>query len=141
MALQPLIYDFGTEMYEYTAPQKNILDKQHVLIVKHIKHTKKFDYYRGAMKMINEDGTQGEAVGAHRFLSGKANDWSGWKCYMGVEQIIVDMNRDIFKGWCRVGGKIGNIFEDFEVPKTPVICNKTMCHCNFDIMCTKERVM
>jgi organic radical activating enzyme len=140
MALQPLIYDFGEVMYEYTESQQNIFDKQHELIVKHIKYDKSFDYYRGAMKMVAEDNTE-ITSSAHRFLSEKTNDWSGWKCYVGVEQIIVDLSGDVFRGWCRVGGKIGNIFEDFEVPIAPTICNKTMCHCNFDIMSTKEKVI
>ncbi len=140
MALQPLIHDFGTIMYEYTDAQKNIFTKQHELIVKHIKYTKSFDYYRGAMKMIKEDDT-GANVSPQRFLSEGTNDWSGWNCYAGAEQIIVDLGGDVYRGWCRVGGKIGNIFENFEIPKTPILCDKTMCHCNFDIMCTKERVM
>ncbi len=140
MALQPLIHDFGTIMYEYTDAQKNIFTKQHELIVKHIKYTKSFDYYRGAMKMLKEDDT-GANVSPQRFLSEGTNDWSGWNCYAGAEQIIVDLGGDVYRGWCRVGGKIGNIFENFEIPKTPILCDKTMCHCNFDIMCTKERVM
>ena len=138
MALQPLIHDFGDTLYDYDEFQKKIFDKQHELIVKHIKYTKSFDYYRGAMKMIKEDNTE-VVSSAHRFISQKTNDWSGWKCYAGAEQIIVDLGGDIYRGWCRVGGKIGNIFEAFEVPKTPIICNKTMCHCNFDIMSTKEQ--
>lgn len=137
MALQPLIHDFGEVLFDYDDFQKKIFDKQHELIVKHIKYTKSFDYYRGAMKMVNEDGSE-VVSSAHRFISQKTNDWSGWKCYAGVEQIIVDLRGDVFRGWCRVGDKIGNIFENFEVPKDPVLCDKTMCHCNFDIMSTKE---
>jgi MoaA/NifB/PqqE/SkfB family radical SAM enzyme len=137
MALQPLIHDFGDTLFDYDDFQKKIFDKQHELIVKHIKYTKSFDYYRGAMKMVKIDGTE-VVSSAHRFISQKTNDWSGWKCYSGAEQIVVDLSGDVFRGWCKVGGKIGNIFENFEVTKTPVICNKTMCHCNFDIMSTKE---
>jgi cell fate (sporulation/competence/biofilm development) regulator YmcA (YheA/YmcA/DUF963 family) len=139
MALQPLIHDFGDTLYDYDDFQKKIFDKQHELIVKHIKYTKSFDYYRGAMKMIKEDNTE-IVSSAHRFISQKTNDWSGWNCYAGAEQIIVDLGGNIYRGWCRVGGKIGNIFENFEVPKAPILCNKTMCHCNFDIMSTKEKV-
>jgi len=137
MALQPLIHDFGEVVFDYNDFQKNVFDRQHELITKHIKFDKTFDYYRGAMRLIYPDGTS-EVSSAHRFISFKTNDWSNWKCYAGVEQIIVDLGGNIFRGWCRVGGKIGNIFEAFEVPKTPVLCNKTMCHCNFDIMSTKE---
>jgi len=139
MALQPLIHDFGDTLYDYNDQQKLIFDKQHELITKNIKFTKSFDYYRGAMKMLFEDNSS-QVSSAHRFISFKTNDWSGWNCYAGVEQIIVDLGGNVYRGWCRVGGKIGNIFEDFEVPKEPILCNKTMCHCNFDIMSTKEKV-
>lgn len=138
MALQPLIHDFGDTVFDYTPQQKIIFDKQHELITKHIEFTKSFDYYRGAMKMIYSNGDS-QISSAHRFISLKNNDWSGWKCYAGVEQIIVDMDGNIFRGWCGVGDKIGNIIdEDLTIPVKPIVCNKTMCHCNFDIMSTKE---
>ena len=138
MALQPLIHDFGDTLFDYTDSQKRIFDKQHELISKHIKFTRSFEYYRGAMKMMREDGSE-QVSSAHRFISHKKNDWSGWKCYAGVEQIIVDMDGRIFRGWCKVGGPIGSINDaNLKLPTAPIICNKTMCHCNFDIMSTKE---
>lgn len=140
MALQPLIVDFGSQLYDYTEEQKRVFDNQHELITKHIKFTKHFDYYRGAMKKLYANGKT-EISSAHRFISEKTNDWSGWDCYIGAEQIIVDLGGSIYRGWCRVGGKIGKITdEDLKLPSTPVRCSKTMCHCNFDIMATKEFV-
>jgi MoaA/NifB/PqqE/SkfB family radical SAM enzyme len=139
IALQPLIVDFGDTLYEYTDYQKKVLDRQHELITKHIKFTKPLDYYRGAMRKLYEDGTA-EPSSAHRFISDKTNDWSGWKCYAGVEQLIVDMNGSYHRGWCREGGQLGRIEdENLSFPMEPVVCTKTMCHCNFDIMCTKEK--
>lgn len=140
MALQPLIHDFGETLFDYTEEQKGIFDKQHDLITKNIQFTKSFEYYRGAMKMIYPDGSD-QISSAHRFISFKTNDWSGWKCYAGVEQIIVDLSGMIWRGWCRVGDIVGHMLdEDLHVPKEPVVCNKTMCHCNFDIMSTKKKV-
>lgn len=139
MALQPLIHDFGDTLFDYTPQQKTIFDKQHELITKHIKFTKSFEYYRGAMKKVYEDGKT-ETCSAHRFISFNTNDWSGWKCYAGVEQIIVDMDGGIYRGWCKVGDRVGNIYDEgIQIPKEPVLCNKNMCHCNFDIMSTKEK--
>ena len=139
MALQPLIHNFQEEVFDYSVTQKHIFDKQHELLTKHIKYTRDFDIYRGAMKTVQEDGT-GSVSSAHRFISTHTNDWSGWKCSAGVEQIIVDMEGFIYRGWCKVGNIIGNINEiDIQLPTEPVICNKTMCHCNFDIMSTKEK--
>ena len=49
------------------------------------------------------------------------------------------MDGSLHRGWCKVGGKIGHITdENLMLPIRPVICDKTMCHCNFDIMSTKE---
>jgi MoaA/NifB/PqqE/SkfB family radical SAM enzyme len=140
MALQPLIVDFGDQLYEYNDFQKKIFDKQHELISKHIKFTKTFDYYRGAMRVVYPDGTT-QVSSAHRFIGLKANDWSGWNCYAGVEQLIVDMDGSIHRGWCKEGGTIGKIDDlTIELPIEPIVCTKTMCHCNFDIMCTKEKI-
>lgn len=140
MALQPLIHDFGDKLFDYTDEQKKVFDRQHDLITRQIKFNRTFDYYRGAMRKINPDGTT-EVSSAHRFISESTNDWSGWHCYVGVEQIIVDLGGRIYRGWCRVGGNIGSIYDtDLEIPQRPILCNKTMCHCNFDIMATKERV-
>jgi FMN phosphatase YigB (HAD superfamily) len=140
IALQPLIVDFGDTLYEYTEDQQRIIDNQYDLIVKHIKFDRNFEYQRGAMAMLQENGNK-IPKSAHRFINDKTNDWSGWNCYSGVEQIIVDLGGHIFRGWCRVGGKIGHINDpDLRIPTDPVLCHKTMCHCNFDIMSTKEKI-
>jgi hypothetical protein len=139
LALQPLIHDFGDTLYDYTDSQKEILEKQHDLYGKNIKFTKNFDYYRGAMKAVFADGRE-IVTSAHRFISDKINDWSGWQCYAGIEQIIVDLSGVVYRGWCKVGEPIGHIHNpDLKLPIDPVLCNKTMCHCNFDIMCTKTK--
>lgn len=138
MALQPLIHDFGEVLFDYTDSQHKIFEKQHELISKHIKFDKTFEYYRGAMKLVYPSG-QTLVASAHRFISEKANDWSGWDCYAGVEQLIVDQKGSIFRGWCKEGGLVGNISDPhLDLPKAPIRCAKTMCHCNFDIMSTKE---
>jgi MoaA/NifB/PqqE/SkfB family radical SAM enzyme len=139
MALQPLIHDFGDTLYDYNEFQKKIFDKQHELIVRHIKYTKTFDYYRGAMVKLFPDGNR-QVSSAQRFVSDKTNDWSGWNCYAGVEQLIVDKDGSIHRGWCKEGGMIGRITDpELNLSISPVVCSSTMCHCNFDIMCTKEK--
>lgn len=136
MALQPLIVDFGDTLYEYSPQQQEVFDKQHELFSKKIKFTKRVEYYRGAMREVYADGSS-QVKSAHRFIADKTNDWSGWKCFAGVEQLIVDMDGRIYRGWCKVGGAIGHIEQEINLPTTPVLCNKTMCHCNYDIMSTK----
>ena len=137
IALQPLIHDVGEILFDYTDSQHEIFEKQHELISKHIKFDKTFEYYRGAMKLVYPNG-QTLVASAHRFISEKANNWAGWDCYAGVEQLIVDQGGSILRGWCKEGGLIGNISDpDLNLPTAPIRCTKTMCHCNFDIMSTK----
>lgn len=138
MALQPLIQDFGSELYDYTEQQRDVLARQYELLVKHIRHDRAFPYYRGAMRKVFPDGRT-TVQPAHRFISDGSNDWSGWRCYAGVEQLIVEMDGTIRRGWCKVGGPVGHIESlSLDLPTSPVICDKTMCHCNYDIMSTKE---
>lgn len=139
-ALQPLIHDFGSELYDYTPEQKDMIDRQWHYFGKRIEMTKSFEFYRGAMNKIYENGkTVNQAP--HVFINDKTNDWSGWKCYAGVEQIVIDMEGWIYRGWCKMGGWIGRIDDpNLEISKDPILCQKTMCHCNFDIMSTKEKV-
>ena len=88
--------------------------------------------------MVDSEGIA-RVSSAHRFISEKTNDWSGWQCFAGVEQLIVDMDGSIYRGWCKEGGLIGRIdSSEINLPLDPVICTKKMCHCNFDIMSTKE---
>ena len=139
-AMQPLIHDFGSVLYDYTPEQKEIIDKQWHLFGKFIKFDKHFEYYRGAMVKVYPNGRRISAA-PHVLINEKENNWFGWKCYAGVEQLIVDMDGFIYRGWCKVGGFLDRIDNpNLVLEKDPVICDKTMCHCNFDIMSTKEKV-
>ena len=95
--------------------------------------------YRGSMDMIDTVNNLKEATSAQRFIGDGTNNWQGWDCWAGVEQIIVDFNGSVWRGWCRVGGPLGYIQNPAQVkfPTDPIRCNKSYCHCNFDIMCKK----
>jgi organic radical activating enzyme len=139
IAMQPLIVNFGSELYKYTPAQHHIMDKQYDLIVKHIKHTREFEYFRGAMQKVYADGRR-VSQAPHRFINNGQNNWAGWKCKVGLEQIVVDFDGKVFRGWCLVGDSLGHVADpDFKFPTEAITCTKTMCHCNFDIMATKYR--
>lgn len=137
MAIQPLVVDFKDTLYSYTPTQMKVIDQQHEMFVKHIKYDKTYEYYRGAMEMSSKNGAR-KRISPQRLISLGANNWKGWTCYAGAEQLVVNMDGEIYRGWCLVGGKLGNISDpQLELSVKPVICDKSFCHCNFDIMSTK----
>lgn len=139
LALQPLIHDFGDTLYDYTPEQNEIFADQNELFK--IRRTRPIKSYRGSMKTITSDDVE-EIKSAHQFIADKTNDWEGWHCHAGLEQLIVDMDGQVYRGWCKMGGALGRINDpNFKFPSSPVYCDKNMCHCNFDIMCTKEKTV
>jgi sulfatase maturation enzyme AslB (radical SAM superfamily) len=144
LALQPLIIGFGEELYHYEPWQNSVFENQWNLFQKRIPHDDTIIRQdvigfavRGAMREVI-DGTLGSVKQPHILIAEKKNNWDGWSCAAGQEQIIVDMDGTVWRGWCRQGGCIGNIKDPgFMLPRDWVICGKSFCHCNFDIMCTK----
>ncbi|MCB0362971.1 MAG: hypothetical protein KDD35_09615, partial [Bdellovibrionales bacterium] len=71
-------------------------------------------------------------------LSEVKNNFIGWKCDIGLEQIFVDSHGTVLRAGCRVGGKIGHISDAIiKFPLKAVRCTKTYCHCGTDIVVTK----
>lgn len=139
LALQPLIIDFGEELYSYTQEQLDYIDRQWHDLGSKIEHDKTWKLYRGSMDMIDEVNDLKQNSSAHRFINDSTNNWKGWDCWAGIEQIVVDFDGSVMRGWCRVGGSFGNMKdpENIRWPEKAIRCNKSMCHCNFDIMCKK----
>lgn len=138
--LQTLLVDLGSVPYEY---QDGQIDRVLALgreLKKTVRERRDRDpwTYRGSMKMIG-DGEIIQSPGT--FVSERTNNWNGWWCAAGLEQIVIDYNGDIFRGWCKQGGLIGNVRdEEIHFPTTGVVCQTNFCHCNFDIMCTKRKI-
>ncbi len=58
----------------------------------------------------------------------KKNSFTGMRCAIGIDQIVIDQNGAIRGGWCRVGGQIGNVHTgEFNIPE-PTICTKATCN-------------
>ena len=139
LALQPLIVDFGEVLFNYTEEQTIYIDRQWHNLASKIEHTKEWPVYRGSMRMHDDVNELSQAHGAHIFINDKTNNWKGWMCWSGLEQIVVDFDGSVLIGWCRVGGPIGNMKQPQNIkwPDKPIMCTKSMCHCNFDIMSKK----
>lgn len=139
MALQPLLVDFTDQLFDYTEKQLEIIDAQHELFGARVKWDMSRPIHRGAMEMIYNSGKT-VLSSAHRFIGDKTNRWKGWRCYAGVEQIVVDLDGTVWRGWCKEGGSLGNIKNEVKLNPSPIICKRDFCHCNIDIMCTKEKI-
>jgi len=67
----------------------------------------------------------------------KANYLYGWKCGAGVDNLYIDMDGYVWTASCRVGGQLGNVWEDFSVPDNWIDCNKKTCSCGADLFIPK----
>lgn len=73
-------------------------------------------------------------------ISNRENTWYGWECYAGVEQIVIDSDGYAYRGWCKVGGKIGHIADPgFKLVTKTIQCNKELCNCPFDMFATRKK--
>ncbi len=69
------------------------------------------------------------------------NKFKDWKCYAGIESLMINWDGEVHRATCRVGGSLGNIYQGtFLKPEEPVICDRNFCTCAADIPITKVTV-
>jgi len=67
------------------------------------------------------------------------NQFKNWSCNIGLESLMINWDGDVYRATCRVGGSLGNIYEDtFTIPSEPVVCTRNFCTCAADIPITKQ---
>lgn len=68
------------------------------------------------------------------------NGYKGWSCNAGIESLMINWDGDVHRATCRVGNSLGNIYNGtFNIPTTPIICDRNWCTCAADIPLTKVR--
>ena len=85
-----------------------------------------------------EDGFEYVHENVNDILARKENMYEGWLCWSGQESLFIKDNGDVYNATCRQY-KLGNIYEDFEIPTEPVICTKRWCACAADLNTTKAK--
>lgn len=132
ISLKPLLKDFGVNMYDYDNNQLNVLNSFK------FNNSKKYPSTRGMMKEIYSDKEIIKYKAVDFILKDK-NHWKNWHCNIGIELIYIDYKGDVYRGTCKQGGKITNIFnyENFSFPTDAILCSKETCHCLADIMTSK----
>jgi organic radical activating enzyme len=134
LTVKPLLLDFGPKLFPYSSSQMAVLREFSFAI----RDTRPLLSIRGSMKCISDDGSTSVKT-ASQLLVECANQWAGWTCYAGVEMLSIDAKGIVFRGLCRVGGAIGNIFDPVtQPPNGPIVCTRERCSCLADIMTTRH---
>jgi organic radical activating enzyme len=138
VALQPLVHDLCDDLYDYTPEQLRAIEDCEKDINSRIKWDRPGFTYRGRMQ-LRKNGKIIETLNPHQLIARKLNNWEGWECEIGNEQLVVDLLGNVLRGWCAQGGIVGNIHDlSLKFPSSPIVCRRDHCHCNLDIMTTKR---
>lgn len=87
----------------------------------------------------DENGTRTTHLG--EIYSRGLNSFLGMHCRIGADQIVIDQDGTIRRGWCRVGGVIGTVQAgDFEKPTDGIVCTKKLCSNPLDLSVSKHSV-
>ncbi len=90
------------------------------------------------MIFVDQSG-KSRRVNLNKMVWNKKNCFKNWNCYSGLQTLVIDFEGDIYRGWCKEGGKIGSIYHDFKFPTQPIKCQKEFCDCKFDFQSEKIR--
>jgi len=64
--------------------------------------------------------------------------FTNWKCNAGIDRFVIEPSGDISRCWPRVGGKIGNVYSEYNLPTEPISCTyENACHCKLDALIEK----
>ena len=67
-------------------------------------------------------------------------NFEGWLCGIGLESIEIRQDGSMFRGTCRIGGKIGHVDDEvWNLPKSFIECYKSRCTCVADIKSTRYK--
>lgn len=66
------------------------------------------------------------------------NNYKDWTCNAGLESLMINWDGEVHRATCRVGGSLGNIYQDtFITPADAIQCTRNWCTCAADIPITK----
>jgi hypothetical protein len=130
MAIWPkLIHDkmgeITNELYDYTSEQKDIISNW-----KYFRPLDSSKIHRGDLLL---DGVN---VNANDLLLSGQNNFEGWTCHAGIDQINIGLDGSVYRSDCMYGGKLGTI-DNYILPTKPIVCGKQACNCLSDIYIRK----
>lgn len=72
-------------------------------------------------------------------LINSSNNYLGWKCHVGRDNLDIHPNGDIYGSTCKITKPYGNIYSTYTLPTEPVVCTKSSCVCGTDVHIYKTR--
>lgn len=67
-------------------------------------------------------------------------NFKGWWCAIGVENLHITAEGEIYGGACRNSGHLGNVYEQsYHLKKEWHVCTTNMCHCGADMQVRKVK--
>jgi organic radical activating enzyme len=90
------------------------------------------------LRVYNEAG-QFADYSTDDLVGKRLNFFEGWSCGVGSTSLFVNMDGEIYGASCKVGGKLGNIYEDFEIPEKWLTCSRNLCSCGADLFIPKVK--
>ena len=118
----------GTEYFQYTDEQRDWIQNNY------FHRMRDFGIDWEIPRNLHFDG---EKVKFMTVLDKEMHKFKGYTCTAGLKRFMVDPNGDIKRCTKRVGGVIGNIFEDYTLPISPIVCNYVACPCKLDAIVEK----
>lgn len=79
----------------------------------------------------------GEPIRFMSVLDRQMHKFKGYTCTAGIKRLMVDPNGDIKRCTKKVGGIIGNIFKEYNLPSSPIVCTYEACPCKLDAVVEK----
>lgn len=77
---------------------------------------------------------------ANDIIKLKINQYKDWFCSAGIESLMINWDGEVYRATCRVGGSLGNIYnETFVAPNENIKCTRNYCTCAADIPLTKVK--
>lgn len=71
----------------------------------------------------------------------RLNQWQGWYCGTGIENINILNRGRMYGAVCKNGKELGNIYKSFSLNTSPSLCEKPSCHCGSDILIPKSKTL
>ena len=73
-------------------------------------------------------------------IASRLNNWKGWKCSAGVNNLHITADGNIYTGTCKVGGLKGNVFDSGVIfPEHWITCTKDWCMCAPEMQLLKSK--